>query len=210
MADLVDRVLEALGRAFVTRAGDALPNLLDGLADPLRDADDRLAATDRGWAAAFDLDATPEPRWIGSATGTSVPGGLTLAEQRDYVRDRATWRRGTPEAIKGAVRAILLATNSRRVDLLEREGSPWRLGVRVWAAEVPAGGSVAVLAAAKTQTPVGILVDVHVESGATYEHMAEYHGPTYEDALAAFPLYDSASPVEATSVYHVPEEGTDV
>lgn len=207
---LVSRLLDALGRAYVDRAGDGLPDLIDGLSGPMRDVDDRLAVTDRGWAAAFDLDQTPEPKWIGSATGTQVPGGLTLEQQRSYVRDRAGWRRGSPGAIRSAVRAVLLPTNSRRVDLLEREGSPWRFKVRVWAAEVPAGGTAAIAAAAQTQVPVGIiLVDVDVETGASYEHMAEYHGDTLEEWAENFPTYDDASPAEVTAVYHIPEEGSD-
>lgn len=205
---LVERLTEALGDGFRNRAGDGLASLLTGLTAGLKESDDRLDATARGWAKAFDLDESPEPKWIGTATGTRVPGGLTLAEQRDYVRDRPRRRRGTPGAIREAVRAVLEPAASRRVELLEREGSPWRLTVRTWAAETPTGGAPAIIAAARAQTPVGIVVDSLIEDGATYDHMTDHHG-SYEELAVEFPVYDSAAPDEDTTTYHVPEEGTE-
>lgn len=205
MTTLTDRVLDALGPGLVARAGVGLAALVDGLAGGLRDADDRLAPTGRGWATAFDLDTTPEPKWIGTATGTTVPGGLTLAQQRTYVRDRPAFRRGTPTALVAAVAGVL--TGTQRVELLERDGGPWRATVRVYAAELP-GTTADVLAAALAHKPVGILLDVIELTGATYDHLTAYHG-TYEALAATFPTYDAATPGATTLTYHVPEEGTD-
>jgi hypothetical protein len=201
------RIVEALGDALGRRGGGQLDDLVDGLAAPIDDSDRRIAPTSRGWAGAFDLDTTPEPKWIGSAIGSPLPGGLTLDQQRDYVRSRAYWRRGTPGAIKGAVRSLL--TGTRRVDLVERDGGPWRLSVRTYAAETPAGESE-IVAAAETQKPVGIVVSgAEVVSGASWDHIAEHHG-TWEDVLDEFGTWDSGpAPDAATLTYHVPEEGTD-
>lgn len=206
------RILEALGETFVRRAGALLEPLVDGLTEPLADVDELLQPTERGWARGLDLEETPIPAWIGAATGTKVPGGLTLEQQRDYVRDRPAWRRGTPQAIRGAVRAVLVGS-TRRVELVERNGSPWRLKVRVWALELPSydpdgpdtgqEAETEVVAAARTQVPVGIVVDPDVEvveGAATYAHLAAEHG-TYAELLVAFP-----TPAHAAA--HVPEEGT--
>lgn len=200
---LVDRLLDALGDALVERAGALLPDVLRGLSDPMAAADDRLAETDRGWAAAFDLDTTPEPRWLGAATGTVVPGGLTLEQQRAYVRDRARWRRGSPSAIREAIRAVLLPSTNRRVDLVERDGSPWHLRAQVWTATLPAGGAATVEAAARTQMPVGITFELEVLTGATFAHMTTYHGPTFAAEALAFPAFSDA-------IYHIPPEGTEI
>jgi hypothetical protein len=192
------RIVAALGDALARRGGAQLEDLVDGYAAPVAPLDERLQPTAREWPAAFDLDTTPDPAFIGAATGTRVPGGLTLTQQRDYVRDRASFRRGTPQAIKGAVAQLL--TGTRRVDLYERDGSPWHLRVRTYSAESAGVTDADILAAAGTQKPVGITLDAEVALGASYEHHTAEHA-TYEDFTAAYSSYDEAS-------IHVPEEGT--
>lgn len=191
------RILAALGEALRRRAGAGIDDLVDGYAAPLADADQRLAPTGRGWPAAYDLEQTPDPAWIGTATGTVVPRDLTVEQQREFVRDRAAWRRGTPPAIKGAVAQLLEGT--RRVDLFERDGSPWRLRIRTYSAETPVD-EAALLAAAATQKPVGIRLRVEVALGASYDHV-EAEFADYDDFTETYPTYDEAS-------VHVPEEGT--
>lgn len=205
------RVLAALGSAFNERAGALLEHLVDGLTKPLADIDDMVQPTARGWARAVDLDETTIPAWYGNATGTRVPGGLTVEQQRDYVRDRASWRRGSPAAVKGAVAQLLDPTTSRRVDLRERDGSPWRLGLIVWAASRIGVTDEQLLAAATSQKPVGIvLTDVEVLEGATWDHIVAEHG-TWEDVLADFTAWDASPDPNADTVrYHVPEEGTEI
>jgi hypothetical protein len=202
------RIVTALGEALRRRGGEQLEDLVDGLAAPIADADRRIASTSRGWASAFDLDTTPEPKWIGSAIGSPLPGGLTIEQQREYIRDRAYWRRGTPGAIRGAVGALL--SGSRRVDLFERDGGPWRLRVRTYAAETPDDAVGAVAAAAASQKPVGIVLEAETVTGASWDHLMEVHG-TWDDVLAEFGTWDTGPTPDAdTVVYHVPEEGTDV
>lgn len=195
---IAGRILAALGEALRRRAGALLEDVVDGYAAPLAPVDELLQPTDRGWPAAFDVDATPDPAWVGEATGTAVPRGLTVEEQRAYVRDRASWRRGTPRAVKGAVADLL--TGTRRVDLFERDGSPWHLRVQTYSAESAGVDETDLAAAASTQKPVGITLEAEVAMGASYEHhTAEW--ATYEEFAAAYSSYDEAS-------IHVPEEGT--
>lgn len=193
------RIVAALGDALARRGGPAFEDLVDGYAAPIAPLDDRLQPVPvRGWPAAFDLDTTPDPAFVGTATGTDVPGGLTLEQQREYVRDRASWRRGTPQAIKGAVAQLL--TGTRRVDLFERDGSPWHLRVRTYSAESAGVTETDIRAAAGTQKPVGITLDAEVALGATYDHhTAEL--ASYDEFEATYSTYDEAS-------IHVPEEGT--
>lgn len=195
---VADRILAALGEALRRRAGALLEDVVDGYAAPLAPVDELLQPTHRGWPAAFDVDATPDPAWVGEATGTSVPRGLSVEEKRDYVRDRASWRRGTPGAIKGAVGQLL--TGTRRVDLFERDGSPWHLRVRTYSAESAGLDEADLVAAAGTQKPVGITLEAEVALGASYDHV-EAEWSSYDDFAAAYPNYDVAS-------MHVPEEGT--
>jgi hypothetical protein len=197
VSEFSDRVLEALGPALTARAGTLLEPLVDGLTSELGATDALLSpAGDEAWPVVFDLDTTPHPAWLGQTAGTRVPGGLSRQQQREYVQDRRAWRRGTPGAIRAAVAATL--RGSRRVELLERNGSPWQLTVQVYSSEVPGGDTAPVLAAAQSQKPVGIVVDVQVLTGATYAHMTAAHGPTYADFAAAFPTYDQARD-------HIPE-----
>lgn len=193
-----DRVLEALGQGFRDRAGTLVEPLVGALTEPLSEVDQLVQPTARGWGAALDLDATPAPAWYGNATGTQVPGGLTIEEQREYVRSRPRFRRGSPTAVKGAVAALL--TGTRRVDLFERDGSPWHLRVRTYSAESAGVTDADIRTAAGTQKPVGITLDAEVALGASYDHhTAEL--ASYDEFEATYSTYDEAS-------IHVPEEGT--
>jgi hypothetical protein len=196
MSGVAERVLDGLGPAFVERAGPLLAPLVEGLTAELDATDTLLAPTDRGWPLLWDLNLTPYPAWLGQVVGTHVPDGLTPQAQRDYVRDRRAWKRGTPGAIRAAVTAAL--RGSRRADLLERDTSPWHLTVQVYASEVPSGDTAPLLAAAVSQKPVGIVVDIEVLTGATYAHMTTVHGPTYADFTTAFGSYADARD-------HIPE-----
>lgn len=195
---VADRILAALGEALRRRAGALLEDVVDGYAAPLAPVDELLQPTDRGWPAAFDVDTTPDPAWVGEATGTTVPRSLSVEDQRAYVRDRASWRRGTPRAVKGAVAELL--TGTRRVDLFERDGSPWHLRVQTYSAESAGLNEADLVAAAGTQKPVGITLEADVALGASYEHHTT-EWATYEEFTAAYSSYDEAS-------IHVPEEGT--
>ncbi|MFW6776062.1 hypothetical protein ACOACO_17395 [Nocardioides sp. CPCC 205120] len=199
------RVLDALGPAFRERAGDQVDELVDGLITALVDVDALAQPAAGGWPTAFDLATTPQPAWLGQATGTSVPSGLPAEAQRALVRDRSGSRRGTPAALRAAVAAELVGT--RRVTLLERwNGDPWALEVHTYAAETPSVDQVAV--ALGTQTPVGVRVHHQVLDGATYDHIAAEHG-TYADVLADFTAYDAGVIDGSTLLNHVPEPGTE-
>lgn len=183
---VADRVLSGLGPAFTELAGPLLPDLVTGLVSGLERTDQLLQPTAGGWATAFDLPTTPDPTWLGQASGTLVPPGLTLEQTRDYVAARPRWGRGRPPAIIAAVQALL--TGTKHVELLERSGSPWRLTIRVYAAEY-SGTLDDLKAAVNTQKPVGIVATVLIVAGASFQHFIDHHGPTFADDRAAFPTF---------------------
>jgi hypothetical protein len=167
-----EQVLDGLGPAFRAAAGPVLDDLVAGLATELDVATTLVATTGGGWATVFDLDATPQPAWLGAATGTTVPGGLTVEDQRAYVRDRPAWRRGTVDAMAAAVRALL--TGDKHVWFDERvDGNAWHLTVRVYAPDATGLTEDQILAAATTQKPVGLVLDgVTIEPAFTYADLA--------------------------------------
>lgn len=185
---VAERVLEALGPAFRDQAGPLLPDLVGGLVSGLERADQLLQPAAGGWSTAFDLTTTPDPAWLGQATGTIVPPGLTLDQQRAYVAARPSWRRGTPAALLAAVQALL--TGTKHVQLVERDGTPWHLKVRVYGAEYSgtAGDLKAAILAARVK-PVGITLTVELIAGSTFQHFIDVHGPTFADDQAAFPTF---------------------
>lgn len=192
------RVLDGLGETFVERAGALLPLLVHELTVPMVDADEAFVATDRGWSALFDLDVTPQPAWLGRATGTATPDYLTADEQRTYLRDRPGWRRGTPAAILAAIRSVYPVG---RVDIKERDGSPWQISVRVYESEASVDQQRLLALALEEQRPTGIILTLVAAKGATIAHVTAEHGPTIDDLAAEFPTIDDLTA-------HIPEEGT--
>lgn len=200
MTPAAARVLQALGPALRGMAGPMLTPLVEAYADPLDDVDQRARITAGGWAAMFDVDATPDPAWIGAAIGSPVPPGSTVEQARAYVKDRPYWRRGTPAAITAAVADLLVGP--KRVRLIERDGSPWRLTVLVFTSELAPGVTLDDLrAAVATQKPVGIIATVQLVGGPTIAHTKAEHGPTITAERVTFPRLGDV-------ITHTPEEGT--
>lgn len=198
MTELGARVLDALGDTYRRRAGALLAPVVESFVGPAVDLDQLLEPTDRGWSRIYDVDETPAPATLGAATGTPIPSGLTLEQQRTYLREQPGRRRGSAASIIAAARA---AAPGRQVDLFERNGSPWQLEVRLTGGPADAPTIAAVTAAVQRQKPVGIILTVTVVAGASYQHFINHHGPTYADEMAAFDTYDLMTT-------HIPEGGT--
>lgn len=198
MTAIGDRVLDALGETFRERAGALLAPVVEAIVGPAGTVDDLVEPTARGWARAYDLDTTTAPATLGAATGTQIPSGLTLEQQRTYLREQPSRRRGSASSIDAAARA---AAPGRRVDLFERLGSPWHLEVRLTGGTADPETIDAVTAAVEVQKPVGITLDVTVVAGASIAHVVAHHGPTIADLAAQFPTINDLAT-------HVPEGGT--
>lgn len=208
----MSRVLDALGAGFRDRSGPMLELLVDGLTTELERVDVLIQPAPGGWPTLFDLDTTPQPAWLGTITGTTVPPGLTLEEQRAYVRDRAAWRRGSLDAIAAAIRTLLTDPASGHVGVIERPGgNAWHLQILVYDDDTTATAAQ-ILAAAATQKPVGLILDGVTllatvadpdndfpgvtwwkphEQVTTYARLKAL-APTYADSAAMFPTYADA------------------
>lgn len=169
------RVLDGLGPTFRERAGDLLDDLVGGLTSELETVNALVQPTSSRWATIFDLDTTPQPRWLGTATGTTVPPGLTTDQQRAYLRDRPAWRRGSLDAMAAAIGTLL--DSPGRVGFVERTdvdggANAWHLQIRVYAGDTDAT-EAEILAAAATQKPVGLVLDgVEFVPAVTYADLA--------------------------------------
>lgn len=197
MTALGDRVLAGLGDTFRKRAGALLAPIVEGLVEPAVPIDDTLDPTDRGWARIFDATTTTQPATLGAATGTTIPSGLTLEQQRAYLLEQPGRRRGSVASIRAAAEA---AAPGRRVDLFEREGSPWHLEVRLTGGLADATVD-AVTDAVQRQKPTGITLDVTVVAGATVNHVKLHHGPTVAQLATQFATVGDLAT-------HIPEGGT--
>lgn len=90
-----------------------------------------------GWSVVMDVDRTPAEflGWIAQFGGVELLFGLDDESQRIRVKGTAGFKRGSLGAVKQAAAQFL--TGTRRVEVYERDGSPYRLRVRTYASETP-------------------------------------------------------------------------
>lgn len=168
-------------------AGGLLLRLLDAVGQLLGDVDDRVrdTADGFGWQRELDPDTTLSPAWLGAFVGVTIPDGTPLARARQLILERRAFRRGSPDAMLEAARELL--TGTKRVDLFERDGSPYRLRVRTYESETPDPARVrAALEAAK---PAGLVLVHEVYPGAEYDER-DARFATYNALDASAATYD--------------------
>src|SRR5689334_18292457 len=86
----------------------AFASMIDELADITRDGEDGTP----GWAPLFDLE-TVDPKWLpwlAQFVGVQLPENLSVDAQILRIRSTDGFRRGTPDAIKGAAQQHLTGT----------------------------------------------------------------------------------------------------
>lgn len=115
-----------------------------------------------GWSTIVDVDVAPPDAlpWLAQLVGVRLPASLTVEQRRAMIRDTPGFARGTPAALRAAAQRFLIGT--KRVDIIERDGSPYRLRVHTY----------------RTETP-----------GPSYNDLAAAH-PTYTALAVAFATYD--------------------
>lgn len=167
--------------------GYLLLRLLEGWGALLGDVDDRVRATadGDGWEQELDVDVTRSPAWLGQFVGVTIPDGTPDARARELVRERRSFRRGSPAQLIEVARAHL--TGSARVDLRERDGSAYRVTVTTYATETP--DPAAVLEALMEAKPAGLLLTHEVLQGVPYDERDAAH-LTYDALDASAATYD--------------------
>lgn len=119
------------------------------------------------WSLALDVDDTPDYAigWLATLAGVRLPEGTPTKFARALIKDRPNRRRGTVRGITDAVQKTL--TGTKRVDIIERDGSAYRLTVKTYDAETP--DPVATYKALLSQKPAGIVLDYQVIGGRTWD-----------------------------------------
>jgi hypothetical protein len=148
-----------------------------------------------GYANLIDIDTCPEENlgYLGQYVGVNLRGDLTGDDQRDWVRQKRNFKRGTPQATIDAVKETL--TGTKFVALNERIGTAWHYTVVTKPSETPD----------PALTDRAILA--HKPGPDTYNHnQTEY--PTYgwvrdtynlySDLQAAYPTYGDLTNAEIT------------
>lgn len=132
--------------------------------DLVRDTDEHV-----GWGRLLDVDAAPEWAlpWLAQFVGVTPIKGLDAASQRLRIKEAAGFHRGSVNAIKAAAGQYL--TGTRRVELYERDGSPWRFRIRTYESETP--NAQAVRDAVAALKPAGLIFIHEVQRGLAINQM---------------------------------------
>lgn len=136
----------------------------------------------QGWEIIFNVDLCPPEAlpYLAQFVGVHLEPSLTVEQQREKIKDRPAFRRGTPGAIESAVKKRL--TGSKFVFIEERfEGKAYRLLVRTFTSETP--DPAGTLSDIIEQKPAGIVLDYDDTIMKTYAEI-KAENPTYADLKA--------------------------
>lgn len=171
----------------------ALGTYLTGLSRPFELVESWASDTDTepGWSLLLDIDRCPDEAlpWLAQLCGIKLAPGLSASNQRAQIDSLASFKRGTPSAIKAAPLPYLTGTKS--VTLRERyDGSandaPNHLQVLVLDTEVV--DSVAAEAATRAQKPAGNIMTFTILTGQDYQHIKDTY-TSYQDVKNAYHTY---------------------
>jgi hypothetical protein len=141
------------------------------LFNPIVEIDGLVRDTDTytGWGQTLDVDAAPEKflPWLAQFVGVEPIKGLDAASQRLRIKQAAGFNRGSVAAIRAA--AALHLTGTRRVDLYERDTSPWTFRVRTYLSETPDSQKVA--DAVAELKPGGLVFIYEIQEGPEIDQM---------------------------------------
>jgi hypothetical protein len=156
-ADEAYAALEPIARGDEAR-GFPLRALMRALASMHAQGEETIRALGDGYDSWERLwNPRLQPAWmlpfIGQAVGVQVDTSRTSDEQRTQIEEEGTWHRGTPAALIAAVQATLIG--SKRVRLIERNGTAWRTLIITSETETP--NATETHNAAFSQKPGGIV-----------------------------------------------------
>lgn len=119
------------------------------------------------WSVALDPETCPDWAlpWLATMAGVRVPGGMIPTRIRRLVVDQPSKRRGTLPALTAAIQATLSGTRS--VDIVERDGSAYRLTIRTEDEETPM--PLDTYNAIMRHKPAGIVLNYQVIGGRSWD-----------------------------------------
>lgn len=169
---LVQKVYDALGPWARADSDGHLLDFVRALVEPLAGMSDIVSdsPSHEGWGILMDLDSVPEEAlaWLAQFVGVELSADLDPEGQRIRIAEAAGFKRGTPEAIIAAAKQYL--TGQRKVELYEREGSPWRFRLRTYATETPDPGRV--VSAVEALRPAGLVVTYEIQQGVEIDGLS--------------------------------------
>lgn len=163
---------------------EAIAGRLQPLESLIRDTDDGP-----GWSVVLDADRAPAEwlPWLGQFVGVTLRPSMSEEEQRTMIRTLPGTIRGTARAIESAAAQYL--TGERRVYLIERHGSAYRLTVSMLDSEAPVADRPRIEMAIREQKPAGIVLAVQYIEGGDYNTLRDTH-TSYDDLLTIYGSYD--------------------
>jgi hypothetical protein len=182
-----------LGRALTdpdSENGWALAWLVEVATASLDEAEQVTRGRDGrvGWQIAFDPDETPVELlpWLAQFVGETFPSTLPAADRRARLLAPSGWYRGTPNALRRAVREQLAGSQS--VTLMEKyTGDPFLVRVTVYTSQVP--DQDALEAAIVAALPAAIDYDLNVLAGQTWNDLMAGHAD-WDAVMAAYDSWD--------------------
>ncbi|WP_156759567.1 hypothetical protein [Microbacterium karelineae] len=186
---IATRVLAGLGASFRRHAGEHLSPLVESLTGAVAETDELVSLTPDGWAAAFDIDG-PRPGWLAQLVGIVSDPTLTTEQQREIIRTRPSWSRGTYKALVASIKTGLI--NLRRVVVDERDTGAWHATISIYESDFASGTTQAtIIALAERHRPAGVTFDFVFYPPHSYGD-AENTAGTYDTAEATAGTYDTA------------------
>jgi hypothetical protein len=176
------------------QTGYALLIFLGAIGQTLQDLDYLAHAPDAShpvWFNLIDLDAVPDAGvpWLGQFIGIRAAPGLTVAQQRQQIRDHISWQRGTPAAIASGVRLFL--TGTQTVQIAERDTGPYHFTITINTAEAPADTTALVNYVNNFAKPAGLTWTLVVGTAPPATYGSIYtRGDTYITMYQSFQTYN--------------------
>lgn len=135
-----------------------------------------------GWAVLFNVNLCPPEAlaYLAQFVGVKLDANLTVAQQREKIKGRPAFKRGTPGAIESAAKTHL--TGARFVFMQERhEGKAYRLLIRTFTAQTP--NAARTKSDILAQKPAGIVLDYEAVVMKVYQEIL-VEDVTYTGLLA--------------------------
>jgi Phage tail protein (Tail_P2_I) len=143
------------------------------------------------WSPLFNVELCPDWAlpWLAQVVGVRMIGGLDAQGQRDFIRDLAFARRGSPKAIRTLIASQL--SGGKMVWFRERDnGDPYRLEAIVRESEVITSVQEIQDLVIAHQKPGGIIFVLRTTTTWDYQEMTtDYVGRTYADIPGDYPKY---------------------
>lgn len=142
------------------------------------------------WEPLFNVDICPywALPWLAQLVGVRLPGGLSDADARNFIKELGAFKRGSPDAIRAAASFALNGDNPS-VFLRERDdGDAYRLEIVTLASETPDINLV--IRYILTQKPSGIFLAARTTTGWDYQQMrTHFVGKVYSQVDDEFSTY---------------------